>query len=245
MRADAAPAFVWAAELGRIGERLRLAEQESRYVARVCRARIGESVTLTDGRGGLARARIESVHRLVEVVIESVDHVSPTRRAEVLCGPLESERGDWLVEKLAELGVAAFQPIHCERARWPPSDRLPRWSRLTRAALQQSRGRFEMDVRAPLWLEEAVDAIPDGTRNHVADPGGEPAGRMGRVPLGACAVVVGPAEGLARAELERLIARGFLPMSLSGARLRAETAALVWAAWWAAPLEVSESMGGS
>jgi 16S rRNA (uracil1498-N3)-methyltransferase len=239
--ADAAPAFVWVADLGASGDRLPLGEPESRYVARVCRARVGEPLTLTDGRGGLARTRIESLGRPVVVVVDAIERALARRSAEVLCGRLESERGDWLVEKLAELGVAVFQPVHCERATWPGTERRARWARVARAALQQSRGRFELEVRVPVPLEEAVAAIGPGACRFVADPGGESAGRMARPETEASAVVVGPSEGLSPAELSSLSGHGFRPISLSNTRLRTETAAVVWAAWWATPGEHGDS----
>src|SRR5207237_366096 len=62
-----------------------------------------------------------------------------------------SERGDWLVEKLAEIGVELWQPLDCERARWRAGEaRLERWRRLARAALCQSRQVWEMEILEPI-----------------------------------------------------------------------------------------------
>ena len=55
---DAVPAFVWVEQLVAPGARLVLGETATHHVARVCRARSGDHVTVTDGRGGLARYRL-------------------------------------------------------------------------------------------------------------------------------------------------------------------------------------------
>jgi len=39
-------------------------------------------------------------------------------RAIVACGAPEKDRADWLVEKLAELGVSELQPLECARGGW-------------------------------------------------------------------------------------------------------------------------------
>ena len=242
MRADAAPSFVWVESLGAPGSTLELSEDESHYVARVCRARAGDAITLTDGRGGLAAARVVNPAPPVTVELRELDR-APARRAEswVLCGAPEGRRDDWLVEKLAELGVAVFQPIDSARGQWGgPAARLERWRRLATAALRQSRRRFRLEVMAPVPLEAALAALPDGPGRWLADPDGPPAGSERPDPARSVGVV-GPAGGFDDRELARLGGDGFRPIALSDGRLRAETAAVAWAAWWAAGTLVRSS----
>ena len=232
---EATPAWVWVEQIAGPGERLVLPVEPSHYVARVCRARPGEIVTLTDGRGGVARARVAATEPRVQVEIESVDRAAALRKATLLCGAAEGQRFDWVVEKLAELGVDKIRPVDCERSRWEPKAlRWERWDRLARAALQQSRGRHLLRVEPPARLEEVVAAEGDAEHRFVADPDGEMAGRVGAPAAGTSVGVVGPAAGLSDAERTFLAGRGFTAIALAGSRLRTETAALAWAAWWGA-----------
>ena len=236
MRADAAPSFILIPELPDRGGRVTLDPDESHYLARVCRARPGEQVSGTDGRGGLATLHVIECGPPAVLEVETCERDSrPARMAWVLAGPSEGERGDWLVEKLAELGVGVFQPIHCERGRWEKAeDRLERWRRLAVAALRQSRRRHLMTLRTAVTLAEALETIPAGTARFLADPSGEPAASIPAPAVGESAGAIGPAAGFSEAELASLQARGFRPIALADARLRAETAALAWASWWAA-----------
>jgi 16S rRNA (uracil1498-N3)-methyltransferase len=224
---------VWAEELAEPGGRVTLADDESRYLARVCRAREGETVSLTDGRGGRAEGRIENLRPRVVVAIEGLDRADRARRGTLLCGPPEGQRFDWVVEKLAELGVAAIRPVHCRRAAWTSSSvRHERWTRLARGALQQSLGRFAMTVHPPATLESAVEEEAKASVSLFADIGGVPVRQLNLPVAGDVAYVVGPAEGLTDEEKTFLGARGFRAISLSENRLRTETAAIAWAAWW-------------
>jgi 16S rRNA (uracil1498-N3)-methyltransferase len=229
--ADAAPSFVWVPELCKPGGRLELPESEIRYLARVCRARAGDRVTVTDGRGWLASARL-TPGRPLEAEIETLEHRPEDRRAVVLCGAPEGQRADWLVEKLAELGVSEFQPIDCEREAWERSaGRINRWQRLAVAALKQSRRCHLLQILDPLPLAEAISRLSEVATRWLADPGGTWAG--GQRPDGReCIGLVGPASGLTSLERSQLSDLEFRRIRLSDARLRTETAALAWASWW-------------
>jgi len=234
-RAEATPSFVWVESLGDPGSTIALPRDESHYVARVCRARAGDAISLTDGRGGLATARV--VKPAPPVVVEILEvQAAPARGGTswLLCGAPEGRRDDWLVEKLAELGVAVFQPIDAARSSWgTAAGRIERWERLATAALRQSRRRYRLEVRAPVPLEAAVAALPAGAGRWVADPSGRPAGEFRPDPTLAIGAV-GPAEGFDPREVSHLMDQGFRPIALSDGRLRAETAAVAWAAWWSA-----------
>ncbi len=168
------------------------------------------------------------------VEIESVESRVRTREARVLCGAPEGERGDWMIEKLAELGVALLQPVDFDRAQWHRAQaRIPRWQRIARAALRQSRGLFELEVRAPVSLAEALEHPGEPIEPWIADRSGARASRQAAAAAGSSVGLIGPAPGLTWEELDLAQARGFKPIALSNNNLRTETAALAWAAWWA------------
>ena len=188
----------------------------------------------TDGRGARAALRLIEVRRGVVVEIETVTREPARRRSWVLCGAPEGERADWLVEKLAELGIGRFLPVDTARGRWRmASGRRARWERLAIAALRQSRRSHLMAVEEPVPLQEALSSLPPGSSRWLADASGAAAGH-GRTPTGAEPAIglVGPSGGLDDGERQAALVAGFQPLRLSDARLRTETAALAWAVWW-------------
>jgi 16S rRNA (uracil1498-N3)-methyltransferase len=229
---DASPAFVLLEAIGAPGEEVTLPKEAAHYVTRVCRARAGERFSATDGHGVRARLRLLEVAREVRARIENAEHVARTREATLWCGAPEGERADWLIEKLAELGVTRFQPLDTERATWRPgAARADRWRRLAAAALRQSRQCWLMEILPPRSLVElSVSPITPASR-WLADPDGTraPAAPLEGQALGA----IGPASGWTDAERGAFASQGFRAISLASGRLRTETAALSWAAWWA------------
>lgn len=227
--AEAAPAFVLVPELAGMGDRVVLHGDEAHYVARVVRARDGERLTATDGAGCVARLVIEHVKPEVVLRLEAREHRVAPPDAVLLCGAPEGERGDWLVEKCAELGVTRLVPVDCARAQWATADRSERWRRLAIAALRQSRSAWLMQCDPAMSLDAAVAALPPSAR-WLADAGGTSAEPAGEEPV---AGVVGPASGFSGPERNLLSESGFISVRLAPTRLRTETAAVALAALWA------------
>jgi 16S rRNA (uracil1498-N3)-methyltransferase len=236
LAADAAPALLYLPGLPEPGARLELAAADAHYVARVCRARVGERVEATDGRGARAALRLVEVRRGVVVELEAVTREPALRQSWVLCGAPQGERADWLVEKLAELGVGRFLPVDTVRGRWrAASGRRARWERLAIAALRQSRRLHLMAVEEPAPLQQALSSLPPGSSCWLADLSGAVTGH-GLAPTGVDPTIglIGPSGGLDDGERQAALVAGFQPLRLSDARLRTETAALAWAVWWSA-----------
>jgi len=223
------PSFVYVPALRTLGARFTLAGEEAHYVTRVVRAREHEPLTASDGAGYVATLRVEQVRPALVLAVESAREHEPPAVARVICGAPEGERGDWLVEKLGELGVTHLHPVDTERARWP-ARRDERWNRLTVAALRQSRSAWRMSIQPVSGLSEAVAAARERTR-WLADPDGGPIPSAGPGPAVAA---IGPAPGFSDSEQKALRGSGFEPVRLAPHRLRTETAALAVAALWAA-----------
>lgn len=233
MPADAAPTLLLVEELPGVGRRLGLSEDETHYLTRVCRARPGDRVSVTDGRGALATTRMIEGGRSATLEVESLSRAERTREAWVLVGPPEGERGDWMVEKLAELGVAVFQPLDCERAGWAHmKGRAERWRRLAVAALRQSRRRFLIDIREPLPIADALATVPADGGRWLGDPEGRQASDIRPPAAGVSVGLIGPASGLSDTEKAVAVGAHFDRICLSDSRLRTETAAMAWASWW-------------
>lgn len=219
-------------------DRLRLPEHEAHHALRVRRVRVGEVVTLFDGSGGEADARV------VAVGPEGVEVECIRRHTRAVGGELhlavavpKGPRADWMVEKLAELGVAALLPLRTARAVVIPSDeKLARWRRKAAEAAKQCRSACEMRIEPVAALPSVLTQSAAGRQLLVADPG------PGAVPLlevwraeslRPALVVVGPEGGLTESELALLREAGATSVTLGENILRIETAALAVAAAWA------------
>ena len=206
----------------------------------VRRLQPGDRVEVFNGQGGAWQARIQHIGRSrVALRIESFDAAERELGivVTVAIGMPANERMDILVEKATELGVAAIQPLHCERSVLRlDSERALRkrehWQAVAAAAAEQC-GRTRVpqvalvrsfadwlgtldgaDVRLLLSLRS--DAVP-----------------LARAAAGAGALLTlsGPEGGLSPAEEAAALARGFAATRLGARVLRAETAPLALLAW--------------
>lgn len=208
----------------------------------VLRLQPGQTITLFDGHGSDWSAQLLQIGRSeVRVRIETAEPVDRELPLPVTLavGMPANDRMDWLVEKATEWGVAAIQPLLCERSVLRldgdrADKRLAHWRGVAAAAAEQC-GRAVLPRIAPVaslpaWLAALPDASPeterfvlslgDGTRAF-ADALPD-ALRRGRGLL----FLSGPEGGLSPAEDAAARAAGLAPLSLGARVLRAETAAL-------------------
>jgi 16S rRNA (uracil1498-N3)-methyltransferase len=207
--------------------------------AQVRRVQPGELLWLFDGRGADWPAEVLSMGRS-EVSVRVGEPVAVAN--ELSCavmlalGMPANDRMDALVEKATELGVAALQPLLCERSVLRlDGERAARkqahWQAVAVAACEQS-GRACVPVVQPVrllssWL--AAGRI-EGQRLLLSpQPGARPLRET--TPGPALCALSGPEGGLSPAEEAAALAAGFEAVGLGPRILRADTAPLALLAW--------------
>jgi 16S rRNA (uracil1498-N3)-methyltransferase len=212
--------------------------------AQVRRVQPGDALTLFDGSGSDWPAEVLAMGRQqVQVRLGAPQPVARELPCAVTLavGMPANERMDALVEKAAELGVAAVQPLLCERAVLRlEGERAERrrvhWQAVAVAAAEQC-GRARVPLVAPLlrwpaWL--AVQQAATGTRLVLSTaPDAQPLARAvaNTATLTTLTALSGPEGGLSPAELQAATQAGFTAVSLGPRVLRADTAPLALLAW--------------
>jgi 16S rRNA (uracil1498-N3)-methyltransferase len=217
-------------------ESFTLAGPEGHHAANVQRLRVGERLSLADGRGGTATASVIGVGRgTVDVTITARDHADPPDpRLVVVQGIAKGDRGELAVQAMTEIGVDEIVPWAASRsvAQWRGergAKSRDKWAATAREAAKQA--------RRP-WLPLVV-GDPDcstkqvATRLHDAAAGfvlhEEATERLTAVELpgaGEIVVVVGPEGGISDAELDTFTAAGASVVRLGDAVLRTSTAGM-------------------
>jgi 16S rRNA (uracil1498-N3)-methyltransferase len=192
-----------------------LSESESRHAVRALRLSVGDRVTVFDPAETWS-GRIESLGNRVQIeLLEKLDRARVGSEVAIASAVPKGSRLDWMVEKLAELGVGEFIPVRFARsvAELGAAKRR-RLEKIAIAAAKQS-GAPVLRI-AP---ERPVDEIPPEAI--LACP--EAPEELSR---GSGMVLVGPEGGLTPEEARRFPRQGRLGPTI----LRIETAALVAAA---------------
>lgn len=211
---DRVAAHLFVADL----ERPEVAAEDRHHLERVLRLRAGETVTVSDGKGGQRRC-VLGPGLALEPTAEAARATPPAPALAVGFALAKGERPEWTVQKLTECGIDRIVPFVSVRSvvRWEPEraeKNLLRLGRIAREAAMQCRR---------VWLP-LVEPVTDfftlagaaGPQVAMADIDGEPPDL--RRPF----VLVGPEGGWS--EEER--APGLPVVRLGVHVLRAETAAV-------------------
>jgi 16S rRNA (uracil1498-N3)-methyltransferase len=191
-----------------------LSPEESRHAVRALRLAPGDRVTVFDANETWS-GEIESTEGKVSVRLLEKLAAPALPRVVVAAAAPKGERLDWMVEKLAELGVAEFVPVRFDRSVAEPGEgKRKRLEKIAVAAAKQS-GAPVMKISP----QRPVDQLPADAL--LASPGATE-----RLQPGGGFVVVGPEGGLSPGEEARFTRR----FSLGPTILRIETAAVVAAA---------------
>jgi 16S rRNA (uracil1498-N3)-methyltransferase len=217
--------------------------------AQVRRVQPGDALVLFDGRGGEWHAAVGSMGRK-EVRVRVGRHVDVDREAPsavtIAFGMPANDRMDALVEKATELGVAAIQPLVCERSVLRldgerAERRREHWHAVAVAASEQC-GRTRLPLIHPVmalpsWLAVLQESPPQSELRWLLSPAaGAPLQGPARPAAGTARpgllALSGPEGGLSPGEDSMALARGFSPVTLGARVLRADTAPLALLAWW-------------
>ncbi|MGB9660889.1 MAG: 16S rRNA (uracil(1498)-N(3))-methyltransferase [Moorellaceae bacterium] len=208
------------------------------HASRVLRLRIGEEITLADGRGGLFKGRVTAVRKgEVEAdVLEPLASSEPPLSVTLLQGIPKGDKMELIIEKCTELGVKRIVAVLTERVITHLEDKTAarkkeRWQKIARAAAQQSRRSYVPLVEGPIELASALTRLPGQTLLLVLWEEERSLGLkevLSRVkPPAHVALLVGPEGGLSRTEVELARQAGGRVIGLGPRILRTETAGLV------------------
>ncbi|MSQ82496.1 MAG: 16S rRNA (uracil(1498)-N(3))-methyltransferase [Myxococcales bacterium] len=203
---------------------------------RVLRLPIGAPLCVGNGRGQRWQVRFAG-HHLTDWVALPVQ-LPPATELTLACAVLKGERFEWLIEKAAELGAFAIQPLqteHCVAKVLGPAaaGKQARWQAVATEAFEQCGRPWLTRVLPPLALTQWLAQRHTQPALLVADERLPPVFLadavvahppcQGRRQLD---VVIGPEGGLGDGERLALKTAGGIDVWLSRAVLRAETAAL-------------------
>ncbi|MFI6998828.1 16S rRNA (uracil(1498)-N(3))-methyltransferase [Nocardia sp. NPDC050175] len=212
--------------------------QEGRHAATVRRIRVGEPITLSDGRGVLAESEVVAAQRDrldLRVLNRAVAQpVSP--RVTVVQALPKSDRSELAVELMTEAGADTIVPWQAARciANWEgkAGKAVDKWRAAARSAARQSRRPYIPEVADLHRTRDLVELIrkskADGAIVAALHESGT--GRFTELPFAAAPeviLIVGPEGGLDNSELAALTEAGAEAVLLGPTVLRTSTAAAV------------------
>ncbi len=215
-----------------VGAEIVITGAEAHHAAAVRRVRVGEEVTVGDGRGLWLEAVVTDVapKRVVAAVTARTSHPAAAPRLVLVQALAKGDRDELAIQAATELGVDEIVPWQAARSvsRWDQAKAakgVARWQTIVREAAKQAHRAWVPVVSAP--VSTAQLAARAARRMLVLEP-------TASVPLSGVALapddardlvlVVGPEGGIAPEELVALADAGATAARLGTTVLRTSTA---------------------
>lgn len=229
-------------ETAEAGDLVRLEGAEARHAVTVTRLRVGETVSVGNGRGLIVTGpvAVASARELVVEARETRRTPRPARGIRLVQALAKGGRDEMAVQAATELGVDAITPWAAARSvsRWegPKIGRgRERWSSIVREACKQSIrpwlaevGGLEStdDIARRAATERVLVLEPDAdlALSSIAASFGADADADAEADARDLVLVVGPEGGVSETELQTLLAAGAEPVRLGASVLRTSTA---------------------
>ncbi|MEL4318185.1 16S rRNA (uracil(1498)-N(3))-methyltransferase [Leifsonia sp. YIM 134122] len=210
---------------------------EARHAVTVGRTRVGETLSIGNGRGLIVTGEVTSAApgelRISADRVQRVDAASP--RLVLVQALAKGDRDELAVQAATELGVDAVIPWAASRSisRWDAAKAAKgrdRWATIAREATKQSIRPWATEVRE-LSTTKHLATLAASVRMLLLEPTAELA--LTEIDLETSAqhpadadivIIVGPEGGIAPAELETLCAAGAQAVRLGASVLRTSTA---------------------
>lgn len=208
-----------------------LSEEESWHCVKVLRYKVGDDITVMDGRGTRATGVMIQAHPkacIVSVSDRRFFERNRSYRLHIAIAPTKQiDRIEWFVEKAVEIGIDTLTFLKCRNSERTviKTDRI---QKIMESAVKQS-----LQYYLPT-LHELTDFIPfvtapnDTTKliAHCGEEGHKQHLKTYMAPQRSYTLLIGPEGDFAEEEITQARQNGYLPVSLGENRLRTETAAL-------------------
>jgi 16S rRNA (uracil1498-N3)-methyltransferase len=231
--------FFYISEYDGLQKQIILDEDVSKHIVQVLRMKKGENLNLTDGKGNLLTAEIIDDHKKhCEVKITDSrftpdsyrDHVS--RKITIAISLLKnSNRFEWFLEKVTEIGINEIIPLICERTE-KQKFREDRMQNILVSAMLQSQQCLLPVLHKPIAYdlifrqEEIIHTTQKFIAHCIEDQKRNLADLVNET-LPSQIILIGPEGDFTGEEIQLAIQNHFDAVSLGDTRLRAETAGMV------------------
>lgn len=212
-----------------------LGPEESGHCVKVLRHRVGDSISVIDGRGTLYECTLTDADpKGAAARVESRNDgfgTHPYHLTMAVCPTKNTDRFEWFAEKATEIGVDVIAPVigdHSERKVF----KTERIKRLVLSATKQSLKGVLPEVAEPVSVRDFIEAADKDALRIICYCFEGEAGRISVKDVLAASdvqkicILIGPEGDFSPAEVALALEKGWKPVHLGDSRLRTETAAL-------------------
>ncbi len=204
---------------------------ESRHIAKVLRKKLGDKLSITNGRGVLFEAEISNPHHKkceARVLSKTLAPAKPYRLHMAVAPTKLNDRFEWFLEKATEIGVHEITPVICDRSE-RKIIKKERMEKVLQSAMKQSLQTYLPILHDAIPLKDFIEHSHNGHRYIAHCVADQPRKELfhNLAPKDTTTILIGPEGDFSETEIALALQHNFNPIALGTTRLRTETAAIV------------------
>jgi 16S rRNA (uracil1498-N3)-methyltransferase len=206
---------------------------EAKHLAQVLRIQSGATITVFDGLGNFAEARVLSVSKQrVDLLLELAESKStPLPKITLAQAIPKGKNMDWIVQKAVELGVSKIQPLVTRNTIVSPGDeKAEKWRRTALEACKQCAQFTIPIIEDPMTIDAWLKSSDPSELKIIASLAENPQNfreiLAAHPEIETISILVGPEGDFTLQETEAALTAGYVPVTLGDLVLRVETATL-------------------
>jgi 16S rRNA (uracil1498-N3)-methyltransferase len=207
---------------------------EAKHLAQVLRIQPDKWITVFDGLGNRAEAKVLSVSKQRVALMLDLAESRETPLPEITLAQAipKGKNMDWIVQKAVELGVSKIQPLITRHTIASPGDnKAEKWRRTALEACKQCGQDTIPIIEDPLTFAEWIAKPRETELQLIASLAENPQNfreiLQSHPDLQSVTITIGPEGDFSPEETESALSAGFIPVSLGELVLRVETATML------------------
>ena len=211
-----------------------LSKEDSYHITKVMRFKIGEKIEIVyNNKTCISEILSLEPNVTARIIDEIIENTEISYNVTLVQSLVKEQKMDYILQKMTELGVNKIIPYQAERSIVKLNDKvnkkIDRWQTIIKEASEQSKRTVIPTVTNAISLKE-LEEIEGYDYKFIATVNEKQQNLkkvLSKVKKGATMIiVVGPEGGFTCLEEDRLMKKGFIPISLGKSVLRTETAGL-------------------
>jgi 16S rRNA (uracil1498-N3)-methyltransferase len=208
-----------------------LSKEETHHAIKVLRLKIGDHISLMDGMGIFANARIIdlSKNELIFEVIQKEKFSIPIKQLHIAIAPTKmNERFEFFLEKCTEIGITEVTPIITTNSERKKIN-TDRWQKIILAAAKQSQSPYLPKLNNLQKFSEFIKQKRHGDKfiAHCEEDHDKQYLKDLLSDAKEICILIGPEGDFTQEEINFAKGQQYKPISLGKSRLRTETAGIV------------------
>ena len=205
-------------------------KDESRHIAKVLRRSVGDELHITNGEGWHFTSELLTVDQknCTAKIISKLYLKERNYKLHLAVAPTKmNDRFEWFLEKATEIGVDTITPIICEHSE-RKIIKAERFEKILKSAMKQSLQFYLPKLKPLMTFNDFISQNFKGQKFIAHCEETNRKSLKNEIQRNTnITILIGPEGDFSTHEINKAIAKDFIPVMLGETRLRTETAAIV------------------